>query len=121
MPKCLFERATGLYSGGTRYDDVPHDPATQVQVELQNFPDRRAERWDGATGVRPATAQELADYDAAQKDVEAKALVDAPALQAAMTTFLAELNAVRRAVNLPERALADIRAAVVEEAKKRQP
>lgn len=76
--KCLFERATGLFIGGTSFDDLPHDPTTHIQLTLPDYPDRRTERWDGSTGVRPAIAQEIADFDDAAKSVDVLSeLVDA--------------------------------------------
>ena len=64
MVRCLFERSSGLYESGTRFDDIEHDPATHIQLDLPDYPDRRTERWDGLTSIRQATAQELADFDA---------------------------------------------------------
>lgn len=40
-------------------------------VRLTRHPRPRIERYDGAGGIRPATAQEIADYDAAQVDGQA--------------------------------------------------
>lgn len=71
MPKCLFERASAKFLGGTMYDDLPHNPATHIQLQLDEYPDKRLHRWDGAVGIRDATAQELADEDAAILDAEA--------------------------------------------------
>jgi len=65
--KCLFDRASGLFAGGTSFDDLAHDPATHIQLTLPDYPDPRTERWDGATGTRAATAQELADFDAVEQ------------------------------------------------------
>ncbi len=76
MPRCLFERATGLYEGGTRHDDLPHDTGTHIQLLLPEYPDRRTERWDGAVGVRAATAGELTDFDDAVQDKKAVAALD---------------------------------------------
>ncbi len=76
MPKCLFERASGLYAEGTRYDDIPHDSATHIQLTLADYPDRRAERWDGAAGVRPVTQAELDAFDAALLDQQAQSDID---------------------------------------------
>ncbi len=76
MPKCLFDKSTKLFVGGTAYDDLPHDTATHIQLTLANYPDRRDERWDGAVGVRAATAQELIDYDNANRDVRATTNLD---------------------------------------------
>lgn len=82
MPKCLFERASGHYVGGTRYDDLPHDPVTHVQLDLPSFPDRRTDRWDGATGVRAATQAELDAFDDATLDMQAKRDLDDKKLKA---------------------------------------
>ena len=76
--KCLFERATGLFIGGTSHNDLPHDIATHIQLTLPDYPDRRTERWDGAVGVRPATAQELADFDDTENEKTASAVLATP-------------------------------------------
>jgi hypothetical protein len=70
--KCLFERATKLFAlRATWNDDIPHDPATHVQIVLPDTPDRRTQRLnDTEDGVRPATDQEIADYDLAEADAE---------------------------------------------------
>ena len=73
--KCLFERASGLFESGTSFDDIPHDPVTHIQLTLDDYPDRRTERWDGVEppggGTRPATAQEIADFDEAENETRA--------------------------------------------------
>lgn len=92
MAKCLFERATGLYVGGTRYDDVPHDPATHVQVDLPDFPDRRTVRWNGLAGVRPATTQEMSDYDAALANAKEQAEFDGLKMLKAVALVIADLH-----------------------------
>ena len=71
MGYALFDKATGLYANKwTRYDLIPHSTGTHVQIETDTVPDERTDRWDGDTGIRPATAQELIDYDAAKDDDE---------------------------------------------------
>ncbi|MDJ0948869.1 MAG: hypothetical protein QNJ94_08105 [Alphaproteobacteria bacterium] len=97
MPKCLFERAAGLFISGTRFDDLPHDPATHLQLELPAYPDRRTERWDGADGVRPATAQELADFDAAELDDQARQELDETKALRAMVMWTADKLGIPRA------------------------
>ena len=72
MIKCIFDQANGQYVGGSRHDIPEYDSGTQVLVELPDFPDRRTERWDGASGVRAATAQEMADYDDNEADAKAQ-------------------------------------------------
>lgn len=91
MPRCLFERATGLFAGGTMHDDMAHDTATHVQLTLASYPDRRVHRWDGAAGVRAATSQELADYDAAEADEAAAAGIDGMKALKALVIWLAPL------------------------------
>ncbi len=89
MPKCLFDRNTGLFVSGTRFDDVPHDPATHIQIELRGFPDRRGERWDGAQDVRPATAQEIADFETAEMEERARAELDDARMLKAIALWVA--------------------------------
>ena len=68
------------------HDDLPHDAATHIQLTLPDYPDRRTERWDGSTGVRPATAQEISDFDDAAKSVDILSeLVDALITRTALT------------------------------------
>lgn len=69
MPKCVFDRTTGIFTSGARFDDVSHDPQTHVQIELPEFPDGKLHRWDGANGIRDATAQELQAAIEAKRDV----------------------------------------------------
>jgi len=75
MPKCVFDKLTGKYLGGSRYDDPSYDPATQVVIVLADFPDPSA-IWDGATGVRSMTEQERSSIAAVQLDAEATKFVD---------------------------------------------
>ena len=96
MPRCLFERATGLYTSGTMHDDLSHDVATHIQLTLSDYPDRRTERWDGATGVRVATVQELADFDDAAQDRQAAANLDM-ALNKALRDLLLDIEQRLRA------------------------
>ncbi len=89
--KCLFERSTKLFLKGTTRTDIPHDPVTHVQILLPDYPDRRTDRWDGATDIRAATAQELADYDAAALDAQATRDVDGMKALKALVIWLAPL------------------------------
>jgi len=76
MPKCLFDRTTGKFVGGTSFDDLPHDTSTHVQVNLPDYPDPELHRWDGGTGVRDATVQELQVDAAEQKTTTAEKDID---------------------------------------------
>ncbi len=111
MPHCIFDRSTGQFVGGAIHDILPHDLATHISIDLPNYPDRRGDRWDGATGIRPATAQELAAYDAAkaegasnrdidgQKIVKALAIWTAQKLGVAPATMRAEVIAIYKSLN----------------------
>jgi hypothetical protein len=70
MPFCVFDKTTRVFLGGIQWTPPAFDAATQVLVELPAYPSE-TERWDGATGVRPATPQELAASLAAARDLEA--------------------------------------------------
>lgn len=77
MPYAVFNKDTKRMRAWHRHAPPPeYDPAQEVLVEVPGDVDHRTERWDGASGVRPATAQEIADYDAEQLDAEALAQVD---------------------------------------------
>ncbi len=77
MGKAIFEKSTLLYANAwQRYGNIPHDNITHVEVDSVDVPDERTERWDGATGIRPATALELTAYDDAKKETTALALSD---------------------------------------------
>lgn len=73
MIRCIFDKSTGLVVSGFRHATPDYDSQTQALVELPDFPDRRLDRWDGSTGIRSATAQEISDYDDDGKDEEATA------------------------------------------------
>lgn len=70
MPKCLFEKATGKFVSGSMYDDFSHDSALYIQLTLADYP-APTQVWDGATGVRNLTNQELTDKAALDLDAEA--------------------------------------------------
>ncbi len=75
--RCVFERSSGLYTDGSSHDDMDHNPITHIQLTLPEYPDRRTQRWDGADGVRDATAQELSDFDdVAQRKQDIKMLAE---------------------------------------------
>ncbi len=94
--KCLFERASGPYIGGTSFDDLPHDSATHIQLTLPDYPDRRTDRWDGASGTRPATPAELDAFDDADRDARASVNLDA-AINKALRDLLLDIEQRMRA------------------------
>lgn len=96
MPRCLFERASGVYESGAMHNDLPHNPVTHIQLTLSDYPDRRTERWDGAIDVRAATAQELADYDDAKNEALASVAL-AMAINKALRDLLLDIEQRLRA------------------------
>ena len=90
MPNCIFDRASGQFIGGAIHDILPHDPATHISIVLADYPDRRRDRWDGAEGVRPATAQELTAYDAAKADTTANREIDGQKMVKALAIWTAQ-------------------------------
>ncbi len=78
MPKCVFERSTGIYKGGAIHDTPVYDSGTHILLTLSDYPNRRTDRWDGFLGVRAATAQELADHDEAHLESSATANISTP-------------------------------------------
>lgn len=73
MPHCIFNRTTKCYLRGAMHDVPPHNVVEEIAIWLAVYPDPIGQRWDGATGVRNATAQELADQDNVARDDSAAA------------------------------------------------
>lgn len=92
MPHCLFERSTGLFLGGAMYDSPIHNLTLQIVLDLPAYPDPRADRWDGAAGTRAATAQELADYDAALAQAREQRDFDGAVMLRAVALVVADLH-----------------------------
>lgn len=91
MPnKWIAKVATGEFLFGGYYEPTPwikaeqpqqppgtYDPDTDVVIVLgDRHPDPRTERWDGATSTRPATAPEIAAWDAAETDRQCLSTLD---------------------------------------------
>lgn len=101
--KWTYELATGRFVCGGPYDP-PCDPATQGIERYRENPDPRTERYDATAPnkKRPATAEEIAAYDAAQKDAEADALVNQDKRLLVLAEWCRqELNTVRAALPVP--------------------
>lgn len=61
----------------------------QGMVALTRHPKPRIERYDGAGGIRPATEQEITDYDAAQVTEQALSRFDGEKLVKALAIWTA--------------------------------
>lgn len=75
-----------LYGGPS---EQSYGAGTQGLVELTRHPDPRTERYDGAGGVRPATAQEIADYDTGQVNEQSLSRFDNEKLVKALAIWTA--------------------------------
>lgn len=78
VSRWVYRKADGVFLFGGFYDAQPLDASAGV-VEFSDadpHPDPRLQRFDAALGKRPATPQEIADYDAARKDAAAVDDVD---------------------------------------------
>ena len=72
MGKAIFAKATSLYADTyVREGDLSFDPASHVEIQVNDIPDKRSDRWDGAIGIRTATTAELVAYVDAEKTAEA--------------------------------------------------
>lgn len=101
MVKWVYRLATSEFvSGGTL--DPSFNVLTENVVTLLRDPDRRLERYDGSLSskIRPATAQEIADYDEAKLDEEASAATNgvSPAFTALRQWVLEQINVLRAIV-----------------------
>lgn len=76
MVWCVFN-SDGEYLRGLARTQPEHDPATEVVVQLPDYPDRRRQRWSGAALV-DATQAQLDAYDAAEKSTQAGVEINTP-------------------------------------------
>jgi hypothetical protein len=86
--KWVYDISTDAFICGGPYEPVCN-PVTQRIVELSHHPDPRTERYDGAGGIRPATAEEVSDYDVAQKDAQSLSRFDDEQLVKALAIWTA--------------------------------
>lgn len=69
----VYRKSDNAFQYGGPYEP-PVDPATQGVIALPEHPDPLTQRYDGNGGVRSATAQELLDAAAVDKDARAGAI-----------------------------------------------
>lgn len=84
MGTAVFVRADSRLKSWSRWDDIPHDDGIEVKLTLSSSPNRETDRWDGATGVRPATQPELDAAKDAKSDEVADGFIDDVNLRALM-------------------------------------
>jgi len=87
MFKWIYILATNEFLNGGPCEQIAS--AGQAVVDLPRNPNPRLERYDGAGGIRPATAQEMSDYDAAQVDTRALGQFNAEKLVKAVAIWTA--------------------------------
>lgn len=103
MGTAIFNMATKLVTQYVELGTPDYDDQTHVAITCEGSPDKRTKRWDDADGIRDATAQELADYDAAAKTATADQLYDTNLMLKAFALAYAQregisANAVRNAI-----------------------
>lgn len=74
--KCVCEKSSGYVSAFTRWGRLTFDDTTQVLLDVDHAPDRTAEIWDGAAGLRLMTLGERQAYADLLKGIEADTLID---------------------------------------------
>ncbi len=105
MPiKAIFRRSDSLYLRGflaLHNEASVFNPVTEVEIILTAYPGARADRWNGGTGIRAATAAEITDFDTT-KAAEEVASADAIRRQKRTDAITAIDSAVLGASGLPE-------------------
>ena len=92
MCNWVYLIATNQWLYGGPCDVVP--VAGQGSVKLSRNPKPRTERYDGAGGIRPATALEIIDYDLAQQTAEGQSRFDSEKLVQALAIYVAQLSSI---------------------------
>lgn len=100
MFKWIYDLISGEFLYGGPFDG-PYDPSTQGVVKLPRNPNVRMERYDGAAGIRPASAQEISNYDASRLATTAGDRADDLALRGLAAYMVQELNVIRAALPVP--------------------
>ncbi len=103
MGKALFRKSGFIHTGDwSNHGSNAHDPATHIDVETRLPPNVRKDRWDGATGIRAATAQEISDFDTEEINAEATRVIDnLKGFKSLAAEILIEINALRTNAGLP--------------------
>lgn len=91
MGWATVETATNIFKGWSRNDSISAGIG-QIVIELLDCPDFISERYDGAGGVRQATAQELADAIAAAQTVKEQREFDDQKMLKAIAIWNAQLH-----------------------------
>jgi len=94
MGKVLCEKATGKVVSFLRHQAHTFDLATHIEVDADDVPDVETQVWDGTTGLRPKTAQELADEATAKLDEDATRAIDDMKALKALVLWLSEKLAI---------------------------
>jgi hypothetical protein len=84
----IYRLSDNQFLFGGPYDPV-FNPATEGLITTTRHPDPRTERYDGAGGIRPATEQEITDYDIGQVAEQALSRFDNEKLVKALAIWTA--------------------------------
>lgn len=88
MGTAIFDKTTKLVTTFVEIGTPDYDSQTHIAIETEVSPELRTKRWDDATGIRDATAQELIDYDAAKTAAEGLAAFDGEQFKLLKAGFL---------------------------------
>lgn len=87
MFKWVYSIASGEFLRGGPCEQQIN--AGEAVVDLPRHPKPRTERYDGAGGIRPATEQEISDYDTAQQTAQAVSRFDGDKMVKALAIWTA--------------------------------
>lgn len=84
----VYDRTTNEFLFGGSYDPAIN-PALHGVATVIRHPNARLERYDGTGGIRPATAQEITNYDAARVTEQSLSRFDNEKLVKALALWVA--------------------------------
>ena len=107
----VYRIADGEFLYGGPFEVTPL--AGQAILVCPRHPKPRTERYDGAGGIRDATAQEVIDYDAAQLDATANSQFDSLKTEKAMMLVVRSYCNALKAGTYTTQSLGDLKAAFI--------
>ena len=107
----IYRIADGEFLYGGPFEVTPL--AGQAVLICTRHPKTRTERYDGAGGIRAATAQEILDYDAAQLDATANSQFDSLKTEKAMMLVVRAYCNALKAGTYTTQSLGDLKAAFI--------
>jgi len=107
----IYRIADGEFLYGGPFEVTPQ--VGHAVLVCPRHPIPRTERYDGAGGIRAATAQEILDYDAAQLDAHANSQFDTLKTEKAMMLVVRSYCNALKAGTYTTQSLSDLKAAFI--------